>query len=393
VWREGETVRVFYASSTDDGVTRLAVFTPDGKAPQRLDLEGVQALGMIDGHLIYARGDGALMAVPFDLENVRLSGAPRQLRERVNANGPGTQVILSRSGTLVYQVPTDGASRLVVSNVMGGVTPVGSQVRAFGESRFSPDGQRIAVDIGESGASAHSIWVLARASGQATRVTRGGHARLVDWSTDGRDLLFVRNGALWMQSVAAGGEPRSLADSGMQLVDATLAPDGRSVVVLGPRSILLRLPLGTAASADTIVPPYGTTTMRPDGPRVSPDGKWVAFSHRNEYQVYVRSLVDGGTFQVSDEGGSDPVWGHDASRLYYHTGDGVVETTLRTSPTLDVLRRRRLDALPSGANVQDVSSDGLALLMQLPIRQGAEVRVAVNWDTEVRRALRGGGVP
>jgi hypothetical protein len=163
--------------------------------------------------------------------------------------------------------------------------------------------------------------------------------------------------------------------------------------VLGPRSILLRLPLGTAASADTIVPPYGTTTMRPDGPRVSPDGKWVAFSHRNEYQVYVRSLVDGGTFQVSDEGGSDPVWGHDASRLYYHTGDGVVETTLRTSPTLDVLRRRRLDALPSGANVQDVSSDGLALLMQLPIRQGAEVRVAVNWDTEVRRALRGGGVP
>ncbi|MEQ1693910.1 MAG: hypothetical protein ABMA00_21655, partial [Gemmatimonas sp.] len=79
--------------------------------------------------------------------------------------------------------------------------------------------------------------------------------------------------------------------------------------------------------------------------------------------------------------------------LYYHTADGVIETTLRTSPTLDVLRRRRLEALPSGASVQDVSSDGLALLMEVPIRQGAEVRVAVNWITEVRRALRGGGVP
>ncbi|MEQ1691752.1 MAG: protein kinase, partial [Gemmatimonas sp.] len=287
VWREGETVRVFYASSFSDGTTQLAVFASDDGRRQRLKLDGVQALGMIDGHLIYARGDGALMAVPFDLLEMRLTGAPRQLRERVNANGAGTQVILSRGGTLVYQVPTEGASRLVVSDLMGRIMPVGNQIRAFGESRFSPDGQRIAVDIGESGASDHSIWVLDRASGQATRVTRGGHARLVDWSTDGRDLLFVRNGALWLQSVAAGGEPRSLADSGMQLVDATLAPDGRSVVVLGPRSILLRLPLGIAAAADTIVPPYGTTTMRPDGPRVSPDGKWVAFSHRNEYQVYI----------------------------------------------------------------------------------------------------------
>ena len=348
---------------------------------------------MIDGHLIYARGDGALMAVPFDLLEMRLTGAPRQLRERVNANGPGTQVILSRSGTLVYQVPTEGASRLVVSDVMGRVTPVGNQVRAFGESRFSPDGHRIAVDIGESGASAHNIWVLDRESGQATRVTRGGNAQLVDWSTDGRDLFFVRKGTLWMQSVAAGGEPRLLTDSSMQIVDASLAPDGRSVVVLGPRSTLLRMALGVAAPADTIVPPYGTTTLRPDGPRVSPDGKWVAFSHRNEYQVYVRSLVDGGTFQVSDEGGGGPVWGHDATLLYYHTPGGVIEATLRTTPTFDVLRRRRFDALPPGANVQDVSSDGRSLLLQMPIRQGAEVRVAVNWITEVRRALRGGGVP
>jgi serine/threonine-protein kinase len=392
VLREVGAVRVLYASSTRDGATRLAVFDPDGGRRQRLDLDGIQALGMIDGHLIYARGDGALMAVPFDPGGMRLTGVPRQLRERVNASGTGTQVILSPGGTLVYQVPTDGASRLVVGDLTGSVTPVGDQVRAFAVPRFSPDGRRIAVVIGDRRAGTDNIWIVDRASGQPTRVTQGGNATLADWAPNGGALVFVRQGRLWMQSVGAGGEPRHLADSTMRIIDASLVPDGGSVVVLGLRSQLLRLALAGPPTVDTIVPPYGATTLRPDWPRVSPDGRWVAFTHRNEYQVYVRSLVDGGTFQISDEGGSDPAWGHAADRLYYHTPGGVIETELRTTPTFEVLRRRRLDALPRGATVHDVAPDGRTLLMLVPIRQGAEVRVAVNWITEVRRSLRAEGV-
>jgi len=388
--REAGTLRVLYASTSRDGTTRLAVFAPEDGRRQRLDLDGIQALGMIDGHLIYARGDGALMAVGFDARGMRLRGAPRQLRERVSSNGTGTQVILSPTGTLVYQVPTDGASRLVLGDITGSATPVGDQARAFGASRFSPDGRRIAVVIGERGAGTDNIWVVDRGSGQMTRVTQGGNAALVDWTPDGRALVFVRRGSLWMQPIAAGGEPSRLADSSMRIVDASIVPDGRSVVVMGPRSQLLRLALDRPATPDTIVPAYGLgTSLRAAWPRVSPDGRWVAFTHRNEYQVYVRSLVDGGTFQVSDEGGSDPVWGKDANRLYYHGAGEVIEAELRTTPALEVLRRRGLDRLPPSAFVHDVAPDGRTLLMLVPIGQGTEVRVAVHWGTSVRRALLG----
>jgi eukaryotic-like serine/threonine-protein kinase len=391
VLREAGTVRVLFASASRDGTTRLAVYVPEDGRRQRLNLDGIQALGMIDGHLIYARGDGALMAVGFDARGMRLRGTPRQLAERVSSNGTGTQVILSPTGTLVYQVPTDGASHLVQADTTGSATPIGDQARAFGASRFSPEGRRIAVVIGERSAGTNNIWIVDRGSGQLTQVTQGGNAALVDWTPDGRSIVFERRGSLWMQPVAAGGGPRQLVDSTMQIVDASLVPDGSSVVAMGPRSQLLRVALRGPATLDTILPPFGLgTSLRAGWPRVSPDGKWVAFTHRNEYQVYVRSLVDGGTFQVSDEGGSDAVWGSDATRLYYHSVGEVIEAQLRTTPALEVLRRRRLDRLPPGAFVHDVALDG-RLLMLVPIGQGTEVRVAVHWGTSVRRALRGQG--
>ncbi len=397
VMREAGTVRVLYTSTTRDGSVRLAVFAPDDGRRQRLELDGIQALGMIDGHLIYARGDGALMAVGFDARAMRLLGAPRQLRERVNSSGTGTQVALSPQGTLVYRVPTDGASHLVLVDLGGALTPVRDQIQAFGASRVSPDGRRIAAVIGEQRGGTDNIWVVDRGSGQATRVTQGGDAVLVDWTRDGRALVFIRRWALWMQSVGAGGEPRRLTDSSLRILDASLIPGSRSVIVQAAPSLpIFRASLDGSSKLDTIVPPYtGGTSLRAAWPRVSPDGRWLAFTHRNEYQVYVRSLVDGGTFQISDEGGSDPVWGggNAANRLYYHSGGAVIEVELRTSPAFEVLRRRRLDALPVGGTVHDVAPDGRTLLMLVPLRQGAEVRVAVNWNAQVRRVLSGQASP
>jgi Tol biopolymer transport system component/tRNA A-37 threonylcarbamoyl transferase component Bud32 len=383
--REGGRLRVLYASSFRDGTIRLAAFAPEDGRRQRLDLDGIQALGMIDGHLIYTRADGALMAVNFDARGMRLLGAPRQLNERVHSSGTGTQVALSPDGTLVYQVATGGASRLVLADSTGAVSPVMEQARGFGASRFSPDGRRVAVVIGDPGAGTDNIWVVDRGSGQLTRMTQGGHAALVDWTNNG--LVFIRGGALWLQPVG-GGEPRLLADSSLRINDASVVPGGRSAVVRGPRAELLRIALDGAATLDTIVRPFGPgNPVRSGWPRVSPDGKWVAFTHRNEYQVYLRSLADGGTFQVSDEGGSDPVWGKDATRLYYHAGEQLVQAELRTAPTLEVLRRRRLDRMRPGAIVDDVAPDGRSLLLRIPVGLGNEVRVVVHWATSIRRAL------
>jgi Tol biopolymer transport system component len=381
---------VLFTSLLAEGPARLdAVSLADGRRG-RLDLEGTQALGLIAGHLVYTREDGAVMAVGFDVGGLRTQGAPQQLPERTASTGFGTPAALSPTGTLVYQLPQQQLSRLVLANGSNRVLPLGDSARVFREPRFSPDGRRIAVGIGDG-----DIWVVDRVSGAERRATRGGEATLVDWMPDNRDLVFLRGDSLWVQSVDVGAR-RHLGAFSMRVYEASLDPAGRWVVVLGGRSQVLRVALDSGAVVDTIIPPRSPTSqLRAGSPRVSPDGLWISFTDRNELQVYVRSLSDGTTLQISDVSGSEPVWGADASRLYYHSGQSggnLVLAELQTAPTLDVLRRQRVaPAAGESGTVKDVAADG-TLLMLVPVGQGPDVRVVVGWDAEIRRILgaRGG---
>jgi serine/threonine-protein kinase len=386
------------------GPERLVLFTSlgAGRAPQlgayslktgrraQLDVQGVQALGLIDDALIYTRDDGALMAVAFDARGMRTRGAPRQLAEQVASGRFGTPAALSPNGTLVYQVAAPHLSRLVLDDGSRLTTPLGDRPRILHQPRFSPDGRAIALVIGEGGPGTNDIWVANRASGELTRVTRGGGAQLVDWTPDGRSVLFLHNDSLWDQPVGSGAGPHHVGDIGMPVYTASLVPDGRSIVVNGGRSQLLRTGLDGSQVADTIVPPFDAANqLRAIDPRVSPDGRWVAFWDRNGQQVYASSLAGHGTVQISDAGGFQPVWGRDAGHLYYHvsTPPGIVLAELRTAPNLEVVRRQRLADRLRGGVLNDVSRDG-SLLMLVPLGEGPDVQVVSNWSSDVRRALR-----
>ncbi|MDP2391400.1 MAG: serine/threonine-protein kinase, partial [Acidobacteriota bacterium] len=112
----GEPRLVFFASSSSGGRatrgmpasgavtgegTTLSVFSLDDRRRSSLNLDGLRALGIIDGHLVYARSDGSLMAVPFDARGLRVGGEPRLLDPRVSPGRFGPSVVLSESGTLV----------------------------------------------------------------------------------------------------------------------------------------------------------------------------------------------------------------------------------------------------------------------------------------------------
>jgi len=77
-------------------------------------------------------------------------------------------------------------------------------------------------------------------------------------------------------------------------------------------------------------------------PRLSPDGRWIAFttdeSGRNE--VVVQPFPGpGGRVQVSASGGTEPVWSRDGRRLFYR-GDGrLMAATIRSGPAFEVASR------------------------------------------------------
>ena len=233
---------VLYASTTADGRTTLAMYSLADGRRARLGIEGVQALGMVDGRLVYAREDGNLMAVPLDVAAMRVTGAAVELRERVAASGIGTRVALSEAGTLVYRAGSS-TSRLMLVDENGRSEPLGTELGDFVLPRFSPDGRRIVVGRGGdrwrfSRGVARDLWLFDRNSGQATRLTRTGTASSPEWTPDGRRVVYVQEeprqqrGEVWTLPLDGSAEASRLVEVEGSLDWPVLTRDGRSLVAV-----------------------------------------------------------------------------------------------------------------------------------------------------------------
>ena len=117
------------------------------------------------GHLVYATAvGGTLMAAPFDLARLEVTGDPVPILERVrSAAGSAVDYSFSSDGTLVY-VEGEGSTLsspgkpVRVDRDGGGVESIVEDLIEFPRyPRISPDGRRLAITIGQ--ASVGDLWV------------------------------------------------------------------------------------------------------------------------------------------------------------------------------------------------------------------------------------------
>ncbi|MEA3247357.1 MAG: protein kinase [Gemmatimonadota bacterium] len=376
--------------------TRQGVGVVDLASGQHTILvDGSTPLGVIDGQLIYGRGDG-VFAVPFDAKRQRITGTPVVLLAGVLTDDyfGMLKASLSANGSLAYLSGSNRAE-LALAERGGRAVPVaGASAGLFGYPRFSPDGKRIA--FAQHTGDRTDIWVLDVASGLMTRVTTEGPGNSrPEWAPDGKRVLFVSDGGLWWQPWDGTGKREPLVTvNGRGIAEGTFSPDGQWIVYR----------TGGAANADVWYRAVrGDTTTRSVADsrfsemaaRVSPDGRWVAYqsTESGAAEVYVHPFPGPGPrTRISIGGGAWPVWSPDGRQLYYVAGDQLVAASVVPGASFAVTARAPLlkgqIQCCAGHAGYDITRDGRVLLLR-PVGESEEIVVLHNWAAELRARLAG----
>jgi serine/threonine-protein kinase len=352
------------------------------------------------GYIVYGHGSQTVMAVPFDLRRREVTGPEGPVVPGVAVyTGGATQFAVSENGTAVYLIGGSSAVQRNLTLVGLDGTVEELPVRATPARptpRFSPDGRYIAFD--DEG----RIHVFDQQLGTNAPVTFGAGEIYPVWTPDGTALAFSNAAAMSKVSADASGTPELLL-SGEDLGGVfphAWTPD-ESVLVFrvntGSDNDLYTLDVATEA-----VEPYLRGEWDELAPRLSPGGRWLAYSstESGEHEIYVRSFPEpGARFQVSSGGGIEPVWAPDGRALFYRSGDDLMAASVTEEPDFTVLGQQRLPmdlgSAPAAlfSSSFDIHPDGSHFVFFRGQEEGggldqdAAVHIVTNWFTELRERM------
>jgi len=383
---------------------QIAVLSLDTGEQKTLLENGRQPHYLPTGHLVYElTATGTLMAVPFDLERLELSGNPVPVFEGVRSfSGQGTaDYSISNDGTLIYApggITANQGNFLVWVDRKGAAQQVTEMQRGYGDPRFSPDGRRLALTIGQTGIS--DVWIYDINSGILTPFTfaEGGSSN-ARWSPDGKRLAFTsgREGGadIYWKPSDGSGEVEKLFDSEVPSILSSWSPQG----VLAYTEIVNARDIWVLALEGERKPiEFLATRFNERNPVFSPDGRWIALtsSQSGQDEIYVKSYADqGGTIQVSIDGGREPMWAPDGKELFYRNGDQMMVVSVVTAPTFQAQTPRLLFEgsykydFGSLASNYDISPDGQRFLMVKGTedQEAKQINVVLNWFEELKRLV------
>lgn len=172
----------------------------------------------------------------------------------------------------------------------------------------TPDGSRV-VYQSTSNRGYDLFWTRADGGGSAEQLTRrAGLAVPGSWTPDGRWLVFsdfdARTGwDMWTLTVDADRTPQPLLQT----------------------------------SANELMP------------ALSPDGRWLAYvsDESGRPEVFVRAFPgSAGPWQISLDGGNEPVWARSGKELFYRQRDTIMAVDIATAPAFAPSKPSRLFQIP-----------------------------------------------
>jgi DNA-binding winged helix-turn-helix (wHTH) protein/Tol biopolymer transport system component len=289
---------------------RIAVFDMQTRERKILIEDAQNASYAATGHIVCARGT-TLLAQPFDVERLLVTGEPVALLHDVRNPGVNTAAdyALSATGTLAYVPAGVGATATgtpvwVDRSGRIGEDAVGEQVESAREPRLSPDGLRLVLTAGPFDDG--NLWIYDLGGRLPILLAEPGDNRSAVWSPDGAKVAFTSNrgGSYDLYAAPADGsvaDPPPLRAYGLAAAPAVWSAAGELIL---DRSGAGGDIVATGIEPGSEVREVAATTGAEFNPALSPNGRWLAFAsdRTGRLEIWVKRYPDGVPVRVSRDG-------------------------------------------------------------------------------------------
>jgi eukaryotic-like serine/threonine-protein kinase len=331
---------VYLSVRRDQRTAMLA--SVDGGQPVALQSVQSHVQTTASGHALFV-DNGTLIAQRLDSKAGALTGEPTVLARELTVAGGYFDGRFSASPAMLVYLNAVARHRPPAELVV--FDRAGQRIGTIGDPgyytapTFSPDGTRVAVARGDDPSPARDIWVFDLNGGTRTRVTLDPSDDLGPrWSSDGQWLTFSSNRRgqrdIYKHRASGEGPDEVVFESAVSKSVNAWSPDGRFIVYDtgggGVKSDLHVLPL----FGDRRPRVLSSTAGLQQQADISPDGRLIAYasSASGRYEVIVETFPEkGGVWQISTDGGSQPVWGPDGRELFFASGDTILSIDVRRS--------------------------------------------------------------
>jgi len=252
------------------------------------------------------------------------------------------------------------------------------------------------------------IWIYSIPRETLTRLTFGGARHRPLWTPDGKRVIFSswafdgKEKLFWKPANGSGPEELlTESEHARGIVASSWSPDGQVLAFIEglptADGVIGVLPLREKGK----VRPFVQTQFKEGAAVFSPDGHWLAYSsdESGRFEVYVQPFPGpGGKWQISTEGGDQPVWARNGREVFYREGNKMMAVEVKTRPTFStgtpslLFAGQYLHQSPVGRADYDITPDGRRFLMVQPHTHepsAKQINVVLNWFEELKRRVPG----
>ncbi len=396
-------------AATDQNEIRFGSL--DGSAPKTLLRGRFYNVQYASGWLLADLG-GSLKAWKFDPGSGTVTGDGMNVARGVTSDDitAAGAFSVSPAGLLLYQRTSSLATgdRHVWVDATGKQLAQISDPGLYGSIRLSPDGSRLATPVANAtGKSRLWVWDIARGARAAVSPEAPGFDDWTSpvWSPDG-DIVYFSNFVNDIEEVPADGSapPKVLLKGAEDLAPADITRDGKLLLYLawkpvstgsngqeGNAAILRMLSLQGGVPPATLlvnVDPGSNARLMPG------TNDWLAFqaSDSGRSEVYLTKFPHpAAKYQVSQNGGTQPVWSKDGKTLYFlNASQQLVSVSVQAGGdsvqlgTPKVLFQTGVRTSISTGGY-DLSRDGRFLLVNSLFTNAAPLTLVTDWTTELKK--------